>query len=108
MPSAWKAKVPHTAAHPASTEQGDLGVHGVPVTTRRLLIEIELVSVAIPPTESATRTVKRYVPRFVGVPVTWPSVPITSPVGSAPSLMSHAYGAAPPVAVWAHHGVAEA
>ena len=41
-PEVWNAKVPHTVTQPASTAQGDLGVHGVPVTTRRLLTEIEL------------------------------------------------------------------
>ena len=58
------ANVPHTVTQPASTAQGDRGVHGVPVTTRRLLIEIELLKVAVAPDESATLRVKRKLPTF--------------------------------------------
>ena len=88
-PEVWNAKVPHTVTQPASTAQGDLGVHGVPVTTRRLLTEIELLKVAVAPDESATLRVKRKLPRLAGVPVTVPAGLMLSPAGRAPSLISH-------------------
>jgi len=89
MPEVWNANVPHTVTQPASTAQGDRGVHGVPVTTRRLLIEIELLKLAVAPDESATLRVKRKLPRFAGVPVTVPVGLMLSPAGRAPSLISH-------------------
>jgi hypothetical protein len=56
--------------------------------TRRL-IEIELCMAVVAPAESETRIENRNVPRMVGVPVTLPDDAIPSPLGRAPSAISH-------------------
>jgi hypothetical protein len=53
----------------------------------------------VPAVESATRTVKEKAPLVVGVPDNAPPGESVRPLGRAPALMDHVYGAFPALAV---------
>ena len=69
------------------------------VTATAGAITSDTASVAVSSSASVTSTVNENVPATAGVPPSTPlDVPSVIPVGSAPALTDHAYGATPPLA----------
>ena len=83
---------------PAVQLVGALKESCVAVATGAAVV-IDSGALAVWPSASVTWTVKDTVPAVVGVPEMTPALLRLSPVGSAPEVTAHAYGAAPPLAL---------